>query len=47
MRCEPYKPYSREFKLEAVRLAEAGDKTGVNGAGFTFQPEKVIPVLFS
>ena len=24
---KPYKQYSREFKLEAVRLAEAGDKT--------------------
>jgi transposase len=23
----PYKQYSREFKLEAVRLAEVGDKT--------------------
>ena len=27
MRRKPYKPYSREFKLEAIRLAEAGDKT--------------------
>jgi transposase len=27
MRRKPYKQYSREFKLEAIRLAEAGDKT--------------------
>jgi transposase len=27
MRRKPYKPYSREFKLEAIRLAEVGDKT--------------------
>jgi transposase len=27
MRRKAYKPYSREFKLEAIRLAEAGDKT--------------------
>lgn len=27
MRRKPYKPYTREFKLEAVRLAEVGDKT--------------------
>lgn len=27
MKRKPYKRYSREFKLEAVRLAEAGDKT--------------------
>ncbi|MDH5536020.1 MAG: transposase [Betaproteobacteria bacterium] len=27
MRRKPYKQYSREFKLEAVRLAEVGDKT--------------------
>lgn len=27
MKCKPYKQYSREFKLEAIRLAEAGDKT--------------------
>jgi len=26
MKRKPYKQYSREFKLEAVRLAEAGDK---------------------
>lgn len=24
---KPYKQYSREFKLEAIRLAEVGDKT--------------------
>ena len=24
---EPYKTYSREFKLEAIRLAEQSDKT--------------------
>jgi transposase-like protein len=24
---KPYTKYSREFKLEAIRLAEAGDKT--------------------
>ena len=24
---KPYKQYSREFKLEAIRLAEIGDKT--------------------
>lgn len=27
MRRKPYKPYTREFKLEAIRLAEVGDKT--------------------
>ena len=27
MKRKPYKQYSREFKLEAIRLAEAGDKT--------------------
>lgn len=27
MRRKSYKQYSREFKLEAVRLAEIGDKT--------------------
>jgi transposase len=27
MNRKPYKQYSREFKLEAIRLAEAGDKT--------------------
>ena len=27
MRRKPYKPYTREFKVEAIRLAEAGDKT--------------------
>ena len=27
MRRKAYKPYSREFKLEAIRLAEVGDKT--------------------
>lgn len=27
MRRKPYKRYSREFRLEAVRLAEVGDKT--------------------
>ena len=27
MRRKPYKQYSREFKLEAIRLADAGDKT--------------------
>jgi transposase len=27
MRRKPYKPYAREFKLEAIRLAEVGDKT--------------------
>ncbi len=27
MRHKPYKPYTREFKLEAIRLAEVGDKT--------------------
>jgi len=27
MRRKSYKPYSREFKLEAIRLAEVGDKT--------------------
>jgi transposase len=26
MRRKPYKQYSREFKLEAIRLADAGDK---------------------
>jgi transposase len=28
MRKKPYKQYTREFKLEALRLADAGDKTG-------------------
>ncbi len=27
MRHKPYKPYTREFKVEAVRLAGVGDKT--------------------
>jgi transposase len=27
MKRKPYKLYSREFKLEAIRLAEVGDKT--------------------
>jgi transposase len=27
MKRKPYKQYSREFKLEAIRLAEVGDKT--------------------
>ena len=27
MRRKPYKAYTREFKLEAIRLTEAGDKT--------------------
>ena len=27
MRRKPYKPYTREFKVEAIRLAEVGDKT--------------------
>jgi transposase len=27
MRRKPYKPYTREFKLEAIRLAEAGGKS--------------------
>ncbi|TKS58239.1 MAG: transposase [Nitrospira sp.] len=27
MRRNPYKPYTREFKLEAIRLADVGDKT--------------------
>jgi len=27
MRRKPYKPYTREFRLEAIRLAEVGDKT--------------------
>jgi transposase len=27
MRRKPYKQYSREFKVEAIRLAEVGDKT--------------------
>ena len=27
MRRKPYKQYSREFKLEAIRLADVGDKT--------------------
>ena len=27
MKRRPYKQYSREFKLEAIRLAEVGDKT--------------------
>jgi transposase len=27
MRRKPYKGYTREFKLEAIRLAEVGDKT--------------------
>lgn len=27
MRRKPYKQYSREFKQEAIRLAEVGDKT--------------------
>ncbi len=27
MKRRPYKQYSREFKVEAIRLAEAGDKT--------------------
>ena len=26
MKRKPYKQYSREFKLEAIRLADAGDK---------------------
>ena len=26
MKRKPYKQYSREFKLEAIRLAKAGDK---------------------
>ena len=26
MKRKPYKQYSREFKLEAIRMAEAGDK---------------------
>jgi transposase len=26
MRRKPYKQYSREFKLEAIRLADAGEK---------------------
>ena len=27
MRRKRYKPYTREFKVEAIRLAELGDKT--------------------
>jgi transposase len=27
MRRKPYEQYSREFKLEAIRLADVGDKT--------------------
>lgn len=27
MRRNAYKPYTREFKMEAIRLAEVGDKT--------------------
>ena len=27
MKRKPYQQYSREFKLEAIRLAEVGDKT--------------------
>ena len=27
MRRKAYKPYTREFKLEAIRLAQVGDKT--------------------
>ena len=27
MRRKPYKPYTREFKLEALRLAGVGDKS--------------------
>ena len=27
MRRKSYQPYSREFKLEAIRLADVGDKT--------------------
>jgi transposase len=32
MRRKPYTRYSREFKLEAVRLAEVGDKTASQAA---------------
>ena len=32
MKRRPYKQYSREFKVEAIRLAEAGDKTATQVA---------------
>lgn len=32
MKRKPYKQYSREFKIEAIRLAEAGDKTATQVA---------------
>jgi transposase len=32
MKRKPYQQYSREFKVEAIRLAEAGDKTATQVA---------------
>lgn len=32
MKRRPYKQYSREFKVEAIRLAKAGDKTATQVA---------------
>lgn len=32
MKRKPYKQYSREFKIEAMRLADAGDKTATQVA---------------
>jgi transposase-like protein len=32
MKRKPYKQYSREFKVEAIRLAEAGNKTATQVA---------------